>query len=115
MTFLGMLMEKVNLTKQQELCLSCMECCRWLTFITEVPKDKVNYMTPLYKMRDCKVTVMPRGGKAVVVILVPKTCHHLSPIGCAIYQTRPQACRDYDGRRDPVLKDICKWNELEEK
>lgn len=100
--------------RKQALCLSCMECCRWLTFVTEVATSKINYIAPLYKMRDCKVSVLPRGDKAIVVIFVPRACHHLSPAGCAIYQTRPPACRDYDGRKDPMLKDICKWKELKE-
>lgn len=37
-------------------------------------------------------------------------CPHLSseePWKCGIYETRPQACRDFDGRTEPSLE--CKW------
>jgi len=42
------------------------------------------------------------------------TCQHLTPRGCAIYADRPQACRDYDGRDDPVLDGECLWNGITE-
>lgn len=66
-------------------------------------------------MRDCKILIADRNKMSIVTVGVPRTCLHLSPAGCNIYDLRPKTCRDYDGRKDILLKDICKWKELKER
>jgi len=34
-----------------------------------------------------------------------------SPYGCSIYESRPQACRDYDCARDRRVHDEMKWGD----
>jgi len=94
--------------KKSELCMSCLECCKWIIFTVPYSVNAFQY----YMARGCRV--MDVGRSRYIQVLVPSICPQLNEIfGCAIYENRPEACRLYDGRKDPFLKDICKWSELE--
>ena len=94
----------LNSTKKKKLCLQCMECCKvfYVTTTWERYEEK-----EFYELRGCEV----RPYKGYYIVIVPLPCPHLTPQGCDIYNKRPQVCRDYDGRKDPFMKDKCLWNE----
>ncbi len=89
--------------KKEKLCLQCMECCKNLA----VPIESISPETiEFYIVRNCRIASI-LGGKRGVVIPLP--CPHLTPEGCDIYSKRPLACRQYDGTKDPLMKDKCLW------
>jgi len=48
-------------------------------------------------------------------IVIPYQCPELMPLhGCLIYEDRPLVCKQYDGRKDLIMKGVCKWEELED-
>jgi len=101
--------------KKSELCMSCLECCKWMIFTVpySVNTLKAFYANQYYLARGCRVVDV--GHSRYVQVLVPSICPQLNEdFGCMIYENRPEACRLYDGRKDPFLKNICKWSELEE-
>lgn len=61
-----------------------------------------------YETRGCKI--MPTDQLPYIVI--PYPCPHLTEKGCAIYDKRPIACRNYDGRRDPIMHYTCLWGKI---
>lgn len=92
-----------------KICISCNECCKWITFI--IPKMIAKKYEDYYKARGCQIIY--QGWE--VAILVPSKCPHLDRDGtCKIYKSRPQACKDYDGRKDPYLNDLCKLKDKKE-
>lgn len=101
--------------RKSELCLSCMECCKWLRFDC-MAKDKrqATLMAEFYKTRGCDVKLNKISQMYTVIVNVPVKCPYLTEKGCSIYENRPNACRNYDGRKDVMIADKCKWNELEE-
>jgi Fe-S-cluster containining protein len=95
------------------LCTQCHECCKWITIQTYLKDIHPQMEFVKFYVEARKLTMMktPRG----VHLSIPHTCPHLIPgIGCDIYETRPASCRQYDGRIDFLLKDICKWKLLPE-
>lgn len=92
------------LTPEQRVCVECQECCRYLTFI--VNQDVIERHREIYEARGCVIRQIT--GNPTFALRVPSVCQHLQPYGCDIYETRPQECKDYDGRYDPLLQDLCK-------
>ena len=89
--------------KKQRLCLECMECCK----ILAVPlAGYCAAALEFYNFRNCSIKRISQGRIGVVI---PLPCPHLGPDGCKIYPKRPQACKDYDGTKDPVMRDKCLW------
>jgi len=104
--------------EKSRLCLSCLECCKWLRFdcgIEERFMGQVEEMTAFYQMRGCRTRVV-RDVKGVYLlcVLIPQTCKYLTPKGCRIYPNRPDACKRYDGTKDIMMADLCKWRKLKE-
>lgn len=99
---------------QAWLCLNCQECCKWISVQTNL-KDVagMKHFVDFYvTTRQITMTKVKNRG---VFLSVPHTCPHLmSGIGCDIYDHRPASCRLYDGRVDFLMKDVCKWNLLDE-
>ena len=93
--------------RKSELCLECLECCKSLTFMFGSEKrDAVSKMTmEFYATRGCTVHNI----EEMFFVEVPNKCPHLSAFGCAIYAERPMACRLYDGRKHPVIRQRCLW------
>lgn len=48
----------------------------------------------------------------LIVLTLKQTCPHLTPVGCDIYEKRPQVCRDYSGLND--FGSECFWSILPE-
>jgi Fe-S-cluster containining protein len=101
--------------EKQRLCLECLECCHYLEFGINLPRW-IDYgaISHFYETRGCKTKLVSKGKLREVFILVPYRCPHLSPTGCLIYKDRPEVCRKYDGRRDVMIAEKCKWKELKE-
>jgi len=57
-----------------------------------------------YKERGCEVKYID--GTAWVII--PFECPRLTDGGCRDYESRPGACRAFDGRKHPIAKEFCK-------
>ena len=91
---------------RQRLCLECLECCHVIAVPTFLRGDRFK---EFYTKRGFRV--MMHQGLSLVVLR--STCPHLTDKGCSIYEQRPQVCREYDGRKDPIMRYICKWKELE--
>ena len=92
-----------------EICLTCQACCKY--FMTPMPWAR------LADLIKAKEYYKARGAKKVISInnriwaVWEIKCPHLTKIGCDIYEHRPQACREFNGHQDPLLKDICKLPE----
>ena len=93
-----------GMTPEQRVCVGCQACCCYLTFI--VSEEIIKQYSEIYTARGCKITSM-KGNKSYA-LRVPSVCPHLQDWGCDIYEDRPQHCRDYDGRYDPMMQDLCK-------
>lgn len=70
-----------------------------------------------YKARGFTVTfhdvVVDAKPKRVLAIEIPDyPCPHLTDTGCNIYESRPNACRRYDGRKE--MGDKCAWSTITE-
>ena len=95
--------------RKSELCLKCLRCCEVIKLVFEKPPSQT--MMEFYKVRGCKVGYEKETG--YFFLSIPCKCPQLTLNGCAIYENRPQACRDYDGRLDSTVD--CMWKELDEK
>ena len=92
----------LNATKKKKLCLKCQACCKVLYIPTSFPrKEDLEF----YKARGVTFGNI----KGVLHAIIPSVCPQLTKEGCSIYDKRPEACMYYDGRKDPLLKDICLW------
>lgn len=93
------------MTSNEQICVECQECCKWMSFTLDVREMKrIAKITEFYKARGCEVKYLKTG----IVVMIPHICPHLKKGGCDIYKTRPIACREYDGRKDPLIKEKCK-------
>lgn len=96
------------LTKDQEICISCQECCKVMTFTLSLPRSTYKYYTSFYRKRGCEVQVQKVTSEQYqVVVIIQSDCPELSPFGCKSYNYRPHFCRLYDGRKDPYMQDKC--------
>ena len=94
----------LNTPEHSKLCLQCLACCK----ILAIPTDRFLISDiKFYEARGCKLTMLE--GKFHIVM--PYHCPHLTPQGCDIYDARPLACRNYDGREDSLMEDVCLWRE----
>ena len=101
--------------RKSQLCLSCLECCKWLRFdCAAKDAEQAEAMRTFYTTRGCDVRLVKISEMTLVVVNVPIHCPHLTASGCNIYSRRPPACKNYDGRKDLMMQDICKWKELED-
>jgi Fe-S-cluster containining protein len=70
-------------------------------------------MADFYTTRGCETKIVKVGNMRIVLVNAPVVCPHLKESGCDIYKRRPNACRNYDGRKDITMADKCKWKELD--
>lgn len=98
---------RVEDPRRHELCMGCMNCCKYMAFQTFNPtKEQLHF----YQTRGFEVVDEGRGWKALK-FMAP--CPHLdAEQGCLIYENRPQLCRDFDGRNTNTLKGECAWETL---
>ena len=96
--------------EQSVTCIKCNECCKWMTFTLEglSTEQEVAKYTEYYRRRGCRAVLKGRQ----LAIMVPYMCAVLkiTAVGgmCRIYDRRPQLCREYDGRLDPHMQDLCR-------
>ncbi len=103
--------ENFTLLEEQksQLCLSCQACCK-LSYV-EVSQNLQNQ--PNLTFLSFKGFEFFTQGEHLFLIL-KKPCQHLTPKGCKVYAERPQACKGFDGRKDPLIAKQCLWNKLKE-
>lgn len=92
----------------EELCLSCGECCRALILYAPRPGFLLEPQAEAW-MAARGLTVLERL-KGWYRVSLQAPCPHLAPgepWKCDIYETRPEACRTFDGRTEPSLN--CPW------
>lgn len=96
--------------KYYEYCLKCgFKCCREIGIWTDVVYPEC---LEFYKVRGFQVDEVEGRVMIGITSLEGKhnvDCPHLTPTGCGIYKDRPSICREYDGRKDPLMKDRCLW------
>ncbi len=96
----------LNTHERQEFCLGCHACCKALY----IPIDRSlldKEATEFYLAHGCTFTTQ----QGRLSIVVPSVCAQLTFQGCKIYSARPKACRDWDGRQDLLLNNVCLWKE----
>jgi Fe-S-cluster containining protein len=89
------------------ICIRCQECCKWMTFTLDGGRQR-DQLIEYYEKHGCRVVTEEKIGWSKVQVMIPYQCPNLTEKGCAIYTQRPQFCREYDGRNDPLLRDVCK-------
>lgn len=88
-----------NQKKQSDICKSCGECCKHLGI--EIPRaHATSYVLEFFKARGFKLKQLK---KDTAYLWADIKCPQLTKDGCAIYDRRPQACKDYDGTKDPNI------------
>ena len=98
-------MSKNDILTDQEkskLCMECQWCCKWVFLPLAIGP---NYL-PFYKgVRGMDIKF--HNFNPWLVLYAP--CQHITPEGCAIYKNRPEACKDFDGRKMIFYSDKCLW------
>lgn len=105
-------MSKIDTSERQrreDLCLQCMECCKIIAVQAPYCIDNKDFVE-FYHTRGCAIIAT----KSLPVIVIENKCPHLTDKGCDIYNRRPEWCRMYDGRIDPVLRHVCLWGKGKE-
>lgn len=92
----------LNATKKKKLCIRCQACCKTIAIPTKQPNTEA---MKFYKAR---------GGRLVRIngahrMAVPSICPQLTKDGCKIYDNRPEDCKNFDGRKDPLVGSVCLW------
>lgn len=92
-----------------EICINCNECCRWMSFTLNPPNAVAEgELAHYYTLHGCKI-VRVVGQQRMFVVMVPCICRQLGDDGrCAVYEERPDLCRNYDGRQDPLMRKYCR-------
>ena len=92
--------EKTNNQK----CIECQACCKYISF--HFPKKGDLYLYQEFaNIRNAEYVKVKNGN---VYFRFPSLCRYLKEDGCSIYNMRPQICKNYDGRFDPAMEDLCK-------
>jgi Fe-S-cluster containining protein len=96
-------------SKQREkLCIECQLCCKLLAVPSGFAPDAQPEARAFFKVRG-DATVIVNG---ILFVIVAKPCQHLTAFGCAIYHERPRPCREFNGLRDPIMRQHCKWKDI---
>ena len=111
--------KRLSAKRKSELCLICGRCCMAMTFsggeVDDEARDEIYWM----ELHGLKIDYVEERGKTEYYFTIPKRCDALQEIKtesgatnyvCGVYETRPQMCRDYDGRMDgPQGVADCLW------
>lgn len=111
--------KRLTAKRKSELCLICGKCCMSMTFfggeVDEDSRDEIYWM----ELHGLKIQYVQKRGRTEYYFTIPKRCDALqeikTPSGatnyvCGVYETRPQMCRDYDGRMEgPFGVADCLW------
>ncbi len=111
--------KRLSAKRKSELCLICGKCCMAMTFsggeVDTEARDEIHWM----ELHGLKIDYVEERGKKEYYFTIPKRCDALQEIKtssgatnyvCGVYETRPQMCRDYDGRMEgPQGVADCLW------
>jgi hypothetical protein len=110
--------KRISAKRKSELCLQCGKCCMAMTFyggeVDDDARDEIHWM----ELHGLKIDYVEKAGKKQKLVeyyfTIPKRCDALREVNgeftCGVYETRPQMCRDYDGRMDgPFGVADCLW------
>ena len=111
--------KRLSAKRKSELCLQCGKCCMSMTFfggeVDDEARDEIHWME-LHGLKIDYVEKKVNGARKALeyYFSIPKRCDALKEIDgkfmCGVYETRPQMCRDYDGRMDgPFGVADCLW------
>jgi Fe-S-cluster containining protein len=109
-----------NLTSSEKsaLCQQCGKCCMAMTFeggeVDEEALDQIRWM----ELHGLTIDYHRRRGVTTYYYTMSTPCsqlrHQKGRYSCAIYETRPQMCRDYEGwSSGPAGIPDCLWFEPE--
>jgi Fe-S-cluster containining protein len=85
-------------------------CCKFLIFGVNLDNhspEEISNKLLYFKEHGCQVK---HHACLQWIVTVPSQCQHLTPFGCAIYNDRPEICRKYDCRNEPLLPRGGKYN-----
>ena len=113
--------KRLSAKRKSELCLVCGKCCMAMTFfggdVDAEARDEIHWM----ELHGMKIDYVQKRGRTEFYFTLPQRCNALqeikTPAGvtnyvCGVYETRPQMCRDYDGRMDgPFGVSDCLWRQ----
>ena len=116
--------KRLSAKRKSELCLICGKCCMAMTFsggeVDDEARDEIYWM----ELHGLKIDYVQEQGRTEYYFTIPKRCDALQEIKtssgatnyvCGVYETRPQMCRDYDGRMEgPQGVADCFWRLEEE-
>lgn len=95
--------------KQRErACLACNLCCQLLAVPSGFAPDAQPEARAFFKVRG-DATVIVNG---IMFVIVNRPCQHLTAFGCNIYYERPRPCREFNGLRDPIMRQHCAWKDI---
>ena len=111
--------KRLSAKRKSELCLICGKCCMSMTFfggeVDEEARDEIQWM----ELHGLKIDYVKNRSKTEYYFSIPQRCNALQEIKtdtgainyvCGVYETRPQMCRDYDGRmKGPFGVADCLW------
>ena len=111
--------KRLSAKRKSELCLQCGKCCMSMTFhggeVDEESQDEIRWM----ELHGLKIEYVEKRGPGAsqwkeYYFTIPKRCDALREVDgkfmCGVYETRPNMCRDYDGRMDgPFGVADCLW------
>ncbi|HYL99320.1 MAG TPA: YkgJ family cysteine cluster protein, partial [Blastocatellia bacterium] len=111
--------KRLTAKRKSELCLVCGKCCMAMTFyggeVDDDARDEIKWME-LHGLRIdyAEKRVSPTVTTLEYYFTIPKRCDVLQEndgkFTCGVYETRPQMCRDYDGRMEgPFGVAECLW------
>lgn len=116
--------KKLSTKRMSELCLQCGKCCMSMTFyggeVDDEARDEIRWME-LHGLRIELIERKSRSGRPITdyYFTIPQRCTALKEVKtaagatqyiCGVYETRPQMCRDYDGRMEgPLGVADCLW------
>jgi Fe-S-cluster containining protein len=106
----------LTVAQKSELCQSCGKCCMAMTFDGgEVDDDALDQIRWL-ELHGVRVDYHRRRGLTSYYYTFPTPCSQLQVdagrYSCAIYDTRPKMCRDYEGwAAGPTGVPDCLWFE----
>lgn len=105
---------RLSAKRKSELCLQCGKCCMSMTFyggkVDDEALDEIRWL----ELHGLKIDYVEEPNGTEYYFTIPKRCDALQELDgkfvCRIYETRPQMCRDYDGRVDgPFGVADCLW------
>lgn len=111
--------KRLSAKRKSELCLICGKCCMSMTFfggeVDDDAQDEIHWM----ELHGFKIEYTQKRGRSEYYFSIPQRCNALQEIKadagathyvCGVYETRPQMCRDYDGRmKGPFGVADCLW------